>query len=204
MFASDSREYFVLIDAKKFRGRGRPRRFSEIDATEAAERLFHERGYDGVGVAELGAAMGIGAPSLYAAFGSKLGLFERALLAYEARHVLFLTEILNREGPVAELLPFFVEAAARFYSRPGEPCGCMVLSGTWNSADADAVALTARLKQAGRDRIRDRVARERPQDAERLADFTISLLAGLSALARDGAEQERLVVAARSAATAYT
>ncbi|SDG01108.1 MULTISPECIES: TetR/AcrR family transcriptional regulator [Thalassobaculum] len=192
-----------MNDTKKIRGRGRPRRFNESDAIEAAETLFHERGYDGVGVAELGAAMGIAPPSLYAAFGSKLGLFERALLAYEAQNGGILAEFLNREGPVAEVLPFFLEEAARFYSRPGAPCGCMVLSGTWNSADAEAVALTARLKQAGRDRIRDRIALERPQDAERLADFTVSLMAGLSALARDGVAQERLVAAARAAAPVY-
>lgn len=192
-----------MSDTKKSRGRGRPRRFDEEAAVETAERLFHDRGYDGVGVAELGSAMGIGAPSLYAAFGSKVGLFERALAVYEQQNGGILAEILQREGPVADLLPLFLEEAARFFSRPGEPCGCMVLSGTWNSGDAEAVALTAQLKEAGRERIRDRIARERPQDAERLADFTVSVMSGLSAMAREGVERDRLLAAARAAAPAY-
>ncbi len=192
-----------MTDTKKSRRRGRPRRFDEAEALQIAERLFHDRGYDGVGVAELGAAMGIGAPSLYAAFGSKAGLFERALAVYDEQYGGFLAEILSRDGPVAEILPLYLEEAARFYARPGEPCGCMVLSGTWNSADPEAVAMTARLKQAGRDRIRDRIAQERPQDADRLADFTVSLMAGLSALSREGVPQDRLVAAARVAAPAY-
>jgi TetR/AcrR family transcriptional repressor for divergent bdcA len=192
-----------VTDTKKSNGRGRPRRFDEAAAVQTAETLFHQRGYDGVGVAELGAAIGIGAPSLYAAFGSKLGLFERAVSAYEDEYGGILAEVLQREGPVADVLPLYLEEAARFFSRPGEPCGCMVLSGTWNSGDTEAVALTARLKRAGRERIRDRIARERPQDAERLADFTISVMSGLSAMAREGVERERLLAAARAAAPAY-
>lgn len=170
---------------------------------ETAERLFHARGYDGVGVAELGAAIGIGAPSLYAAFGSKLGLFEQALAAYERENGGILIDALDREGPVAEILPAYLEAAARFFSRPGEPCGCLVLSGTWNCVDPEASALTARLKQAGRERVRERIAQERPEDAERLADLTLSVMSGLSAMARDGVSRERLVAAARAVAAAY-
>jgi TetR/AcrR family transcriptional repressor for divergent bdcA len=171
---------------------------------QTAEKLFHERGYDTVGVAELGTAIGIGAPSLYAAFGSKLGLFERAVAAYEDQYGGILAEFLTREGPVAALMPDFLEAAARFYTREGEPCGCMVLSGTWNSADPEAIAVTARRRQAGWERIRDRIARERPDEAARLADFTVALMTGLSALARDGMERDRLIAVARAAAPAYS
>ncbi|WPZ32604.1 helix-turn-helix domain-containing protein [Thalassobaculum sp. OXR-137] len=170
---------------------------------ETAEKLFHTRGYDSVGVAELGEAIGIAAPSLYAAFGSKLGLFERAVAAYEARYGRILAEFLERNAPVGDLMPAYLEEAARFYTRPGQPCGCMVLSGTWNSADAEAIAVTARRLQAGRDRIRDRIARERPDDAERLADYTLVVMAGLSAMARQGIGQDRLIAAVRAAAAVY-
>ena len=50
---------------------------------ETALALFHERGYDAVGVAELSQATGVKPPSLYAAFGSKQGLFERAVALCE-------------------------------------------------------------------------------------------------------------------------
>ena len=45
-------------------------------------KLFHARGYDAVGVAELVAELGIKPPSFYAAFGSKVGLLARALERY--------------------------------------------------------------------------------------------------------------------------
>ena len=62
--------------------RGRPRSFDLDQAIDIAMKLFHARGYDAVGVAELVAALGIKPPSFYAAFGSKAGLLERALERY--------------------------------------------------------------------------------------------------------------------------
>ena len=53
------------------RGRGRPRSFDRNAALFKALELFWKRGYEPVSVAELCTAMGINAPSLYAAFGSK-------------------------------------------------------------------------------------------------------------------------------------
>lgn len=47
-------------------------------------QLFHRKGYDGVGVAEIGDALGIRPPSFYAAFGSKAGLLRRTLVLYAA------------------------------------------------------------------------------------------------------------------------
>ncbi len=52
-------------------------------AIDTAMKLFHARGYDAVGVAELGEELGITPPSFYAAFGSKAGLLERVLKRYE-------------------------------------------------------------------------------------------------------------------------
>ena len=62
--------------------RGRPRSFDTDEAIDTAMKLFHGRGYDAVGVAELGEKLGITPPSFYAAFGSKAGLLERTLKRY--------------------------------------------------------------------------------------------------------------------------
>lgn len=64
-------------------GRGRPRAFDRNEALKAALRVFWQRGYAPASVAELCKAMGSNAPSLYAAFGSKAGLFLEALHFYE-------------------------------------------------------------------------------------------------------------------------
>ncbi|MGH7005174.1 MAG: TetR/AcrR family transcriptional regulator, partial [Alphaproteobacteria bacterium] len=62
--------------------RGRPRAFDCDAALESAMRVFWEKGYDGASMADLTGAMRINAPSLYAAFGSKAGLFQAAVELY--------------------------------------------------------------------------------------------------------------------------
>ena len=47
-------------------------------------RLFRRHGYEGVSIADLTGAIGIAPPSLYAAFGSKAGLYREALDRYTA------------------------------------------------------------------------------------------------------------------------
>ena len=62
----------------------RPRSFDRDAALEQAMRLFWEQGYDETSIADLTRAMGIAAPSLYAAFGDKRALFEEAVELYES------------------------------------------------------------------------------------------------------------------------
>ena len=66
------------------RRRGRPRTFCQKAALDAAVRVFWAKGYDGASLDDLTSAMGIGRPSLYAAFGDKRSLFLAALERYGA------------------------------------------------------------------------------------------------------------------------
>ena len=59
--------------------KGRPRAFDACTALDDAMEVFWRQGYDGASIADLTAAMGISAPSLYAAFGNKEGLFRAVL-----------------------------------------------------------------------------------------------------------------------------
>ena len=63
-----------MTDTKNIRSRGRPRRFDPDQAVATAKQLFHARGFDAVGVAEITSVLGINPPSFYAAFGSKMGI----------------------------------------------------------------------------------------------------------------------------------
>ena len=58
---------------------GRPRNFSESDVVASASAVFARRGFAATSVDDLVRATGIGRASLYGAFGSKDGLFQRCL-----------------------------------------------------------------------------------------------------------------------------
>ncbi len=60
----------------------RPRTFDEDAALEAATTRFWEHGYAATSVRDLGTCMGLGAASLYNAFGDKRALFTRCLDRY--------------------------------------------------------------------------------------------------------------------------
>jgi len=85
-----------VTDAKKEHTRGRPRCFDRTEAVKTALALFRQRGYDGVGVAELSQALGIKPPSLYAAFGNKHGLFVEAIKIYAAEEGKFIHDAVSR------------------------------------------------------------------------------------------------------------
>ncbi|AEV85131.1 TetR family transcriptional regulator [Actinoplanes sp. SE50] len=58
---------------------GRPRAFDETEVVRAAAGLFARRAFDGVSVDDLVAHLGVHRNSLYQVFGSKRGLYLRAL-----------------------------------------------------------------------------------------------------------------------------
>jgi len=191
------------VEKGKPAGRGRPRAFDAEAAVDTAMALFHRHGYDAVGVAELGEAIGVKAPSLYAAFGSKKGLFERALQRYADTDGDFLYRTLDDEGSVAEVIGRFFIRAAEVYGAPGGLPGCLVLDSTRNCSDPEVKAVTAALRETGRQLIRQRIAREFPRAAEVLADFVMVTLSGLSAAARDGMDPAALRRSAQIAADGF-
>ena len=60
----------------------RTREFDEDAALDAAIRVFWKAGYDGTSMDMLTEALGIGKPSLYAAFGNKRSLYSKATARY--------------------------------------------------------------------------------------------------------------------------
>ena len=103
-----------MTDKEKSKGRGRPRAFDKEAALDIAQKLFHEHGYDGVGVAALAQAMGINPPSLYAAFGDKASLFEQVLARYAAS-ALPIEDLLTTGAPPAQALTQLLREAARIW-----------------------------------------------------------------------------------------
>jgi len=177
---------------EKSERRGRRRCFNVDQAVETAMKLFHARGYDAVGVAELGAELGIKPPSFYAAFGSKAGLFERALQRYTASEFNVFQRAQAEGGDTAEVIDRMLNFAVRLYPEHDGVAGCLVLDGARNSADPEACALSAAAKQASRAAIRNFIAAEYPARADDLADIVTIAMVGMSAAARDGAGEAAL------------
>ncbi|MGE4364284.1 MAG: TetR/AcrR family transcriptional regulator [Mycolicibacterium sp.] len=103
---------------------GRPREFDPESVEQEAMQLFWERGFDGVSISDITAATGVNRRSIYAEFGSKEKLFERATLRYLAGPGGYLTEALTQPTAraVAEAM---VHGAADTVS--GDPHGCLTV-----------------------------------------------------------------------------
>lgn len=189
------------MTTEKTRTRGRPRRFDPDEAIATAQRLFHARGYDAVGVADITDALGINPPSFYAAFGSKAGLYARVLQRYETTGAIPLVRLLRRDQPVAESLAAVLEEAARHYAASPGAAGCLVVEGT-HCNDRDARAATIAYNLAAEAVIRSFIAERHPAEAERLTDFVATTMFGLSAKARQGHGLDQLLATARLAGAA--
>ncbi|CUX04919.1 putative transcriptional regulator [Agrobacterium fabacearum S56] len=187
-----------MTDTKNIRSRGRPRRFDPDQAVATAKQLFHARGFDAVGVAEITSVLGINPPSFYAAFGSKMGLYKRVLGLYAGTEAIPLADILRPDREVGECLASLLEDAARRYAAHSAAPGCLVLEGT-RCDDEEARAAARVFHTAAEGVIRSYIAARHPEEAERLADFVSSTMVGLSAMARIGRDIERLLSIARVA-----
>lgn len=180
------------------RVRGRPRAFDRKAALDAATRLFWKRGYSATSIADLTDAMGIGSPSLYAAFGSKEQLYAEALDHYRRENEAtawgrFLTAKTAR-GAVQS---FLMDSAAGLSQAVA---GCMVtLSAVGCEGHAQLGELVLSARCTAFERLEERLRRgvrdgEIPAtvDVHALARFVQSVQNGMSVLARDGVTRAEL------------
>lgn len=184
-----------------FRAPGRPRNFDPELAVAKVQRLFHARGYDTVSVADVTQALNIKPPSFYAAFGNKLGLYQRVLSRYVQNDAIPFDDILRSDRPVAECLASLLEEAARRYAAdPDAPC-CLVLEGT-HSNDPLARNAARAFYCVAENKIHDFIAQRHPEEAPCLTDFVCTTMLGLSGKARCGHSLERLLSSAQIASLA--
>ncbi|MGN9844990.1 TetR/AcrR family transcriptional regulator [Nonomuraea sp. H19] len=111
---------------------------------EAATRLLYERGLDGIGVAELCAAMGISKETLYRHFGSKDGLV-RAVLEARSDHVVhWLQQAAAAAGPEpADQLAAVFDALGRWHAEPAFR-GCAIVNAATQQHGGTPRAVAAR------------------------------------------------------------
>ena len=82
---------------------GRPRGFDEDEVVGEAVGLFARRSYDGTSVDDLVTHLGVHRGSLYKTFGSKRGLYLRALRRHIDHDVAALAKTIAAGGPADEV-----------------------------------------------------------------------------------------------------
>lgn len=190
--------------------RGRPRSFDEDTVLEALLLVFWTKGYAATSLDDLAAASGLNRPSLYAAFGHKQQMYERALSRFDARMRAGMTRALAGERSLTDdLADFFASALAVHLSGPGPAKGCLFVC-TASSEAVSSPEIRAILARVVDDLDRGLAARfalarrrgELPKSARPrvLAPLAVSVLHGLAVRARAGADPDALRAFARGAA----
>lgn len=106
----------------------RTREFDTEKAVEAAMDAFRRNGYDGTSIQDLVDATGVGRGSLYAAFGSKEGLYLAAMDRYRKSYALPLVDVLRDGAPGRELLRKVLVSAVDEVVRDGSRRACLIVS----------------------------------------------------------------------------
>jgi AcrR family transcriptional regulator len=197
---------------RRFVALGRPREFDRDAALDAAMRLFWRKGFASTSMNDLCDAMGIGSPSLYAAFGCKETLYREAVARYLCT---FGPPLWNRltEAPTARagMESFLLAAAESFPGSEANPAGCMATLGAvcdeWPAAIAEDVR-NARLEglRIFRSQLEIAVTKgELPAstDIDGLSRFFLGIFQGMAMQARDGATPAELRGVAEAAMTAW-
>ena len=152
--------------------------------------------------------MGIGSPSLYAAFGSKEALYAEALRHYgEQYEAMAWANFAAAPTARAAVEALLMDSAAALTGSCGreEPLGCMVtLSAAGNEGHAELGELVRAARAQGLKRVEARLHRAVADnefgaavDVPALARFVLTVQNGMSLQARDGASREALEAVAR-------
>ncbi|EAO4655154.1 TetR family copper-responsive transcriptional repressor ComR [Salmonella enterica] len=192
--------------AKK--SRGRPKVFDREAALDKAMTLFWQHGYEATSLADLVEATGAKAPTLYAEFTNKEGLFravlDRYITRFASKHE---AQLFCEEKSVESALEdYFTEIAACFTST-GTPAGCfMINTSATLAASSRDIARTVKSRHAMQEQTLIQFLRQRQERGEipahcnpqALAEYINCILQGMSISAREGATFEQLMQITRT------
>ncbi|EAR7014215.1 TetR family copper-responsive transcriptional repressor ComR [Salmonella enterica] len=192
--------------AKK--SRGRPKVFDREAALDKAMTLFWQHGYEATSLADLVEATGAKAPTLYAEFTNKEGLFravlDRYITRFASKHE---AQLFCEEKSVESALEdYFTEIAACFTSTDTS-AGCfMINTSATLAASSRDIARTVKSRHAMQEQTLIQFLRQRQERGEipahcnpqALAEYINCILQGMSISAREGATFEQLMQITRT------
>ena len=190
---------------------GRPLSFDREYALQQAMLTFWRHGYETTSINDLTKAMGVTAPSIYAAFGDKKQLFLEAVRRYAGTDEQREQSISNATSAFAAAQDL-LETSAALFTGDTTPPGCLLASATATGSDAaeDVRAAVAAIRTGGRLALRRRIEQDVQRgvlptgtDAEGLSDLVFAAMQGMSILARDGASRAQLNAVARHVLAAW-
>lgn len=179
----------------------RSKEFDVDLAIQRAMELFWERGYEATGIAELVQHLGIARGSLYATFGSKDGLYQRALRRYCVTEAGPVLDRLTEPGPVLPVLTAMLRQLADGPGADPRRRGCMVVNAAMERIPADrgtADAVSAHLRR-DEDILAAAIRRARRngelpagRDPRAVARFLVATIQGLRVVGKATADSATL------------
>lgn len=184
--------------------RGRPRKFDRDRVLREAMEVFWLSGFQGSSINDLSRAMGLAAPSLYAAFGSKEELFREAVVLYLETESDTAWQALEQAPRLRDAIGSLLVETVRLFARADSPRGCLLVLGDKGMSPLSASVrqeLQAR-RDAKRQQLLVRLRRaldegELPPntDVEALAASVFIFMSGLSIETADRISEARLLKA---------
>lgn len=187
-------------DVKKCRGR--PKVFNREAALDKALILFWTHGYEGTSLADLVAATGAKAPTLYAEFVNKEGLFRAAMERYIEKFSAYREAALNDDKlPVDKAIEGYFRATAAYFTDRNSPSGCFfICTSTALSASSSEIATMLQQQHQSQEMtLRGFLTARRQRhelaptvNIDALSRYLACMLQGMSVRAREGASREDL------------
>ncbi|WP_394617501.1 TetR/AcrR family transcriptional regulator [Lentzea sp. JNUCC 0626] len=179
---------------------GRPREFDTDAVLDAAMRVFWAKGYEGATMSDLTTATNLKPGSIYAAFGSKTGLFKQAVDRYIA--TIFAYGPAALAAPTArEVTRLFLLGAVDATTGSDTPAGCLLVQSALSPGDT---ALEAKAELNDRWRAAEEILTSRfaqaleegdlpaGTDPRDVAVYVLSVSQGFAVQASTGASREQL------------
>ena len=196
-----------MNDGETPRKRGRPAAFDYDKALEQAMLVFWQHGYEGASMSALMDAMQMNKASIYAAYGDKEALFQKAVERYIAGPASFIMAALQQPAAIL-VIRALLEGAANMLAAEQYPAGCMVIKGALagSAAIGQVQDLLSTYRNTTEQQLRQRFEQAQSKqdlsedvDAGALAKLVMTIHQGMTVQAVNGASAPELLTVAQMA-----